>query len=113
MHNIGLTFETFTELNFKNENTQDLVEYYQSTKEILEEIIKLSETLIKTNRFWREHAKLYHELSQIVDLIPYTLIMEFFDSLYPKLLKLLRSSPDVVKQGASALISSLIFNLPN
>ena len=63
MHNIGLTFETFTELNFKNENTQDLVEYYQSTKEILDEILRLIECLIKSSKYWREHSKLYYELA--------------------------------------------------
>lgn len=44
--NIGVTFETFLDTTLKNENAGDLVEYYQSVKEMLEEVAKLNESLV-------------------------------------------------------------------
>jgi hypothetical protein len=77
--NAGLSIESLTELNLKNENASDLGEYYLILKEIFAEIIKLSTNLITSKKNWREHAKLYNELSKIVDLIPYTIIKDFYD----------------------------------
>lgn len=78
MLNAGLTFETFTENCLKQENTTDLLDYYQTVKDILEDLISVQQELTKSNKCWREHAKFYSELAKIVDLIPYSLLPNFF-----------------------------------
>lgn len=80
---------------------------------MFDEVVKLSSAFIKSNKNWRDHSKLYSELSKIVDLIPYTLISDFYESMMPKLLKLMRTGADLIKKDASLLISTLIYNLPN
>jgi len=45
--NVGATFETFIDSTLKNENAGDLVELYQLIREMLEEVIKLNEVLVK------------------------------------------------------------------
>lgn len=63
----------------------------------MDEIVKLSKNMIRTNKNWREHAKFYNELSKIVDIIPYTIIHDFYDQMYPNLIRLLKCGPDLVK----------------
>jgi len=46
---------------------------------MLDEIVKLSQAFIKSNKNWRDHSKMYSELSKIIDLIPYTLIPDFYE----------------------------------
>lgn len=79
MINAGFGFETFLESNFTFENTSELVEYYHTVKQILESILSLNAMLINTNKNWREHSIFYKEISKIVDLIPYTLYIWFYD----------------------------------
>lgn len=44
--NVGATFETFIDSTLKNENAGDLVELYQLIREMIEEVMKLNETLV-------------------------------------------------------------------
>jgi hypothetical protein len=111
--NVGSTFETFIDSTLKNENIGDLVEYYQCVREMMEEVVKLSDTLVETNKNWREHAKFYNELSKIVDLIPLTLINDFYDMMVPNLFTLMKRGPEILKQDSSLLLASLIFYVPN
>jgi hypothetical protein len=46
---------------------------------MLDEVLELSLNFIKTNKNWRDHSKFYNEISKIVELIPYTLIHDFYD----------------------------------
>jgi hypothetical protein len=50
---------------------------------MIDEIIKLNEVFIESKKNWREHAKFYLELAKIVDLIPLTIIQDFFDTMLP------------------------------
>jgi hypothetical protein len=49
----------------------DIFEYYTFVKEIMDEVYKFQDYLLRSNTNWREHAKLYNELSKIVDILPY------------------------------------------
>eukprot|EP00347_Sterkiella_histriomuscorum_P008189 403346040 len=111
--NVGCTFETFIDSTLKNENAGDLVELYQLIQDMIEDIVKLNEFLIERNKNWREHSKFYIELSKIVDLIPLTIIQEFYDAMLPSLLDLMQRGPDQLKQAASMLATTLIFYVPN
>ena len=51
--NVGATFETFIDSTLKNENAGDLVELYQLIREMIEEVIKLNETLVNEQKNWR------------------------------------------------------------
>lgn len=70
----------------KSENSGELVELYQLLRDMIEEIVKLNELLIERNKNWREHSKFYFELAKIVDIIPLTIIQEFYDTMLPSLI---------------------------
>jgi hypothetical protein len=89
------------------------VEYYQCLKDMLDEVLKLNEQLLETNKNWREHAKFFNELSKVIDLIPLTLICDIFDSLTPQLIDLMKRAPDVLKAESSLLLATLIFYVPS
>jgi hypothetical protein len=92
--NVGATFETFINSTLKNENAGDLVELYQLIREMIEEVMKLNETLIKEQKNWRLHARFYEELSKIIDIIPLTMIYEFFDSFMPTIYELMKNGSE-------------------
>ena len=89
------------------------MEDYQAIKDILEEVVKLSTAFIKTNKSWREHAKFYNELEKVITLIPYPLYKEFFEQIVPNLDTVMKSGNDKLKNEASLLLATLIFNMPN
>ncbi len=82
-------------------------------KDILEDTVFIQQELTKSNRCWREHAKFYSELAKIVDLIPYSLLIEYYNQLSETLLALMNSSPDHLKKEACLLMATFIYNLPN
>jgi hypothetical protein len=50
---------------------------------MIDEIVKLNDSLIESKKFWREHSKFYHEIAKIIDIIPLTIIQDFYDSMLP------------------------------
>lgn len=111
--NIGSTFETFIDSTLKNENAAELVELYQLIREMIDEIVKINEILNSNRKNWREHAKFYEELSKIVDLIPLTIIQEFFDQILPSLIEQMKNGSDKLKKASALLVITLIFYVPN
>lgn len=111
--NSGVTFETFMETTLKNENAENLVDYYQSVREMMEEVLKLSDNLVDSNKSWREHARFYNEISKIIDLIPLTLIIDIFDMMVPNLISLMKRGSEVLKKESSLLLITLIYYVPN
>ena len=103
----GLSTETFTENSLKGEHS--LVERYQSLKDMVDDLVNLSSAFLRTNKAWRDHAKLYHELAKLVPLIPYLLYMAFFEQITPNLLVLMRNGYDVLKSEACRLMVTLVY----
>lgn len=82
-------------------------------KDILEDTIKLTENLYKMNRNWREHAKIYSELSRVVSQIPYEILSDLFEKLAPTLIIMLKEGMEEVKREGSLLLISIIYYVPN
>lgn len=87
--------------------------YYQFVKDILEDAWKLADTLYRMNRNWREHAKIYTELSKVISFIPYDILSELFEKLAPPLILMLKEGTEEVKREASLLLISIIYYVPN
>lgn len=111
--NTGLSPETFTIENLKIDQAAELMMYYQFVKDILEDAMKVTETLYRMNRNWREHAKVYTELSRVVSLIPYEILSELFEKLAPPLFMMLKEGMEEVKREGSLLLIHLIYYVPN
>ena len=111
--NVGATFETFIDSTLKNENAGDLVELYQLIREMLEEVIKLNEVLVKEQKNWRQHARFYEEMSKIIDIIPLTMISEIFDNFIPPIYEIMKKGSEQLKQSSSLLAMTMIFYYPN
>lgn len=79
----------------------------------MEDAVKLTDNLYKLNRNWREHAKVYTELSKVIRLIPYEIISDLFDKLAPLLFLMLKEGMEEVKREGSLLLISLIYYVPN
>ena len=92
--NVGATFETFIDSTLKNENAGDLVELYQLIRDMIEEILKLNEILVERNKDWRDHARFYLEIAKIVDIIPLTIVQDFYDVMLPQVIDLMKRGPD-------------------
>lgn len=82
-------------------------------KDVLEDAWKLTDTLYKMNRNWREHAKIYTELSRVISIIPYEILSDLFDKLVPGLFLMLKEGMEEVKRESSLLLISLIYYVPN
>lgn len=82
-------------------------------KDILEDALKLTENLYKFTRNWREHAKVYTELSRVISIIPYEILSDLFEKLAPSLFMMLKEGMEEVKREGSLLLISLIYYVPN
>ena len=87
--------------------------YYQFVKDILEDAMKLTDNLYRMNRNWREHAKVYTELSRVISIIPYEILSDLFEKLAPSLFLMLREGMEEVKREGSLLLIHLIYYVPN
>jgi len=63
-------------------------------RDVLEDVYMLTENLIKTNKAWREHAKIYSELAKVISVIPYELLPEVYDKFVPNLVILLKNGAE-------------------
>jgi hypothetical protein len=82
-------------------------------KDILEDVIKITENLYKFTRNWREHAKVYTELSRVVSTIPYEILSDLFEKLAPSLFIMLKEGMEEVKREGSLLLITIIYYVPN
>ena len=80
-------------------------------KDILEDTCKLTENLYRLNRNWREHAKVYTELSHLVPIIPYEILSDLFEKLAPQLILILKEGTEELKREGSLLLISIIYYL--
>lgn len=86
---------------------------YQLVKDMLDDVIKLTDNLYKMNRNWREHARCYTELSRMISLVPYEILSELFEKLVPCLLLMLKEGMEEVKRECSLLLITMIYHTPN
>jgi hypothetical protein len=68
---------------------------------MFDELALINDNFLKSNKNWREHAAFYHEMAQIVDSIPLTLMEDFFDTFSPTLIEIMKRGCDLLKVEAS------------
>lgn len=64
---------------------------------MMEDLMKINEIYIESNKYWREHAKFYNEFVKFVDLIPLSLMQDVFDTMTPHLISQMKSGSNALK----------------
>jgi hypothetical protein len=80
---------------------------------MFDELALINENFLKSNKNWREHAAFYHEMAQIVDSIPLTLMEDFFDTFSPTLIEIMKRGCELLKAEASCFLMTIVYYVPS